>query len=52
VALALTPVGGHLLREMSIMKSQRRAFTPEFKDEAVNLVVNTGRPITSGDCYR
>jgi transposase-like protein len=24
------------------MKSQRRAFTPEFKDEAVKLVVNTG----------
>ena len=29
------------------MKSQRRAFTPEFKDEAVKLVVNTGRPITT-----
>jgi transposase len=27
------------------MKSQRRAFTPEFKDEAVKLVVNTGRPV-------
>jgi transposase len=30
---------------MFIMKSQRRAFTPEFKDEAVKLVVNTGRPV-------
>lgn len=26
------------------MGSQRRKFTPEFKDEAVKLVVNTGRP--------
>jgi transposase-like protein len=29
------------------MKSQRRAFTPEFKDEAVKLVVNTGRPVAT-----
>jgi len=27
------------------MGSQRRMFTPEFKDEAVKLVVNTGRPV-------
>jgi len=27
------------------MGSQRRVFTPEFKDEAVKLVVNTGRPV-------
>jgi hypothetical protein len=26
------------------MKGQRRAFTPELKDEAVMLVVNTCRP--------
>ena len=26
------------------MGNQRRVFTPEFKDEAVKLVVNTGRP--------
>lgn len=26
------------------MGIQRRSFTPEFKDEAVKLVVNTGRP--------
>ena len=26
------------------MGRQRRAFSPEFKDEAVKLVVNTGRP--------
>ena len=29
------------------MGSQRRAFTPEFKDEAVKLVINTGRPIAT-----
>ena len=28
------------------MGSQRRKFTPEFKDEAVKLVLDTGRPIT------
>ncbi len=27
------------------MGSQRREFTPEYKDEAVKLVVNTGRPV-------
>ena len=26
------------------MARQRRAYSPEFKDEAVKLVVNTGRP--------
>jgi transposase len=30
---------------MSIMGRTRRGFTPEFKDEAVKLVVNTGRPV-------
>jgi transposase len=29
---------------MFIMGIQRGKFTPEFKDEAVKLVVNTGRP--------
>jgi len=29
------------------MKSQRRAFAPEFKDEAVKLVINTGRPVAT-----
>jgi transposase len=29
------------------MKSQRRAFTLEFKDEAVKLVVSTGRPVAT-----
>jgi transposase len=32
---------------MFVMKSQRRAFTPEFKDEAVKLVINTGRPVAT-----
>ena len=27
------------------MGSQRREFTPEYKDEAVKLVINTGRPV-------
>lgn len=27
------------------MGRQRRAFTPEYKDEAVKLVINTGRPV-------
>jgi hypothetical protein len=31
------------------MKSQRRAFTPEFKDEVVKLEVNIGRPNRTSD---
>lgn len=27
------------------MGSTRREFTPEYKDEAVRLVINTGRPV-------
>lgn len=27
------------------MASKRREFTPEYKDEAVKLVINTGRPV-------
>ena len=30
-----------------MMGSQRRVYTPEFKDEAVKLVINTGRPIAT-----
>ena len=29
------------------MGNRRREFTPEFKDEAVKLVVNTGRPVAT-----
>jgi transposase len=30
---------------MFIMGSRRREFSAEFKDEAVRLVINTGRPV-------
>jgi transposase len=30
---------------MFVMGDRRREFSPECKDEAVGLVVNTGRPI-------
>jgi len=29
------------------MGSQRREFTPEYKDEAVKLVINTCRPVAT-----
>ncbi len=29
------------------MGSQRREFTPEYKDEAVRLVINTGRAVAT-----
>ncbi len=29
------------------MGSKRREFTPEYKDEAVKLVINTGRPVAT-----
>ena len=29
------------------MGSKRREFTPECKDEAVKLVINTGRPVAT-----
>jgi transposase len=32
---------------MFIMGRQRRAFTPEYKDEAVKLVINTGRAVAT-----
>jgi transposase len=32
---------------MFIMGSQRREFTPAYKDEAVKLVVNTGRAVAT-----
>jgi transposase len=32
---------------MSIMGRQRREFTPEYKDEAVKLVINTGRAVAT-----
>src|SRR5665811_341030 len=32
---------------MFIMGRQRREFTPEYKDEAVKLVINTGRAVAT-----
>ena len=32
------------------MERQRREFTPEYKDEAVKLVVNTGRTVATVAC--
>jgi transposase len=32
---------------MSVMGRQRREFTPEYKDEAVKLVINTGRVVAT-----
>ncbi|WP_158252094.1 transposase, partial [Cryobacterium sp. M23] len=29
------------------MGNTRREFTPEFTDEAVKLVINTGRPVST-----
>src|SRR4026209_2325568 len=34
---------------MFIMGRTRRGFTPEYKDEAVKLVINTGRPVATVD---
>jgi hypothetical protein len=47
-AVALTPDGGHLTREnVHHGKHTPREFTPEFKDEAVKLVIDTGRPVST-----
>jgi len=32
---------------MFVMGRQRREFTPEYKDEAVKLVINTGRAVAT-----
>ena len=32
---------------MFIIENTRREFTPEFTDEAVTLVINTGRPVST-----
>ncbi|MGM7677658.1 transposase [Microbacterium sp. A94] len=29
------------------MRNQLKAYTPEYKDEAVRLVINTGRPVAT-----
>ena len=45
--MALPPLSGHLTRENVHMGKTRREFTPEYKDEAVKLVINTGRAIAT-----
>jgi transposase len=32
---------------MFFMRSERREFTPEYKDEAVKLVINTGQAVAT-----
>ena len=32
---------------MFIVNDKRQSYTPEFRDEAVKLVINTGRPIAT-----
>ena len=45
---AVTPLGGQLTRErMFIMARTRREFTHEYKDEAVKLVISTGRAVAT-----
>ncbi|WP_206751300.1 transposase, partial [Cryobacterium sp. Hb1] len=44
---ALPPLSGHLTRENVHMGKTRREFTPEYKDEAVKLVINTGRAVAT-----
>ncbi len=43
--MALTPSGGHLAREDVHHGKTTSGVYPEYKDEAVKLVINTGRPV-------
>ena len=45
--MAPTPLCGHLTRENVHYVRSRRDFTPEYKDEAVKLVVATGRAVAT-----
>ncbi|WP_104082338.1 transposase [Cryobacterium sp. Y11] len=45
--LTLPPLGAHLTRENVHVGKTRREFTPEYKDEAVKLVINTGRAVAT-----
>jgi len=45
--LAFTPAVGHLVSEDVLMGRQRREFTPEYKGEAVRLVINTSRAVAT-----
>ena len=41
----MTPIGRHLASEDVHHGKTTSGFTPEYKDEAVKLVINTGRPV-------
>jgi hypothetical protein len=45
--VGLAPDGGLLVSEDVHHGRQRRVFTPEYKDEAVKLVINTGRAVAT-----
>ena len=45
--MALTPDGEHLTREYVLPGNSRRELTPEVKDEAVQLVIDTGRVVAT-----
>ncbi|TFD69713.1 hypothetical protein E3T47_00505 [Cryobacterium ruanii] len=45
--VALPPLTGHLTRENIHLAKTRREVTPEYKDEAVKLIINTGRAIAT-----
>lgn len=44
-SLTVTPSGGHLVREDLHHGKTASGVTPEYKDKAVKLVINTGRPV-------
>jgi putative transposase len=47
----LTPDGGHLIAELLVLRGDvpvsgnRKKYTPEYREQAVRLVVDTGRPV-------
>lgn len=45
--VALPPLGGHLTRENVHYGKSTSGFAPEYKDEAVKLVVTTGRAVAT-----
>jgi len=45
--LGLDPVWWAPRKRMCIMSRTRREFTPEYKDEAVKLVISTGRAVAT-----
>ena len=45
--MALTPSGGHLVRRDVPHGKSASGVSPEYKDEAEKLVINTGRPVAT-----